>query len=131
MPSPAMACSTSCRRPCGSSGVPTSTPRVSCARITAWSMSSTSTRWVASAVNSTPVTPGRSGPVTVISTEDMTTARPDRLSTDERHSLNGAPDDPEPSPSGIFRAELASASSRAFQPRAGCASVRIRSIMYG
>src|SRR5664280_415229 len=34
-------------------------------------MSSTSTRWAASAENNTPVTPGRSGPVTVISTEDM------------------------------------------------------------
>src|SRR5664279_6227 len=34
-------------------------------------MSSTSTRWAASAENSTPVTPGRSGPVTVISTDDM------------------------------------------------------------
>ena len=63
--------STSSCRPSGSSGVPTSTPRVSCPRMTAWSMSSTSTRWVASAVNSTPVTPGRSGPVTVISTEDI------------------------------------------------------------
>src|SRR6478735_4658742 len=47
------------------------------------------------------------------------------------HSPNGAVDEPEPWPSGIFRCELASASSRAFQPRAGCASVRIRSTMYG
>ena len=38
---------------------------------------------------------------------------------------------PEPSVSGIFRCALASASASGFQPRAGCASLRMRSTMYG
>lgn len=33
--------------------------------------------------------------------------------------------------SGIFTCELASASASGFHPRAGCASLRMRSIMYG
>src|SRR6478736_7086464 len=82
-------------------------------------MSGTSTLCVASAVNNSPVTPGRSCPVTVTRT------------VDSAHPPNGADEEPEPSPSGIFRCELDSASSRAFQPRCGWASVRIRSTMYG
>ncbi len=38
---------------------------------------------------------------------------------------------PTPSPAGMFRWALASASSNGFQPRCGWASDRIRSIMYG
>src|SRR3954451_3473339 len=68
MPMPCMACSTTSRRPSGSRCAATSAPSVSCPRTTTCSTSSRSTPCRVSAANSTELTPGRSGPVTVIRT---------------------------------------------------------------
>ena len=64
----AIACSTASCRPSGSWCAATSAPSVSRPRITTCSTSSRSTPCRVSAANSTELTPGRSGPVTVMRT---------------------------------------------------------------
>src|SRR5882757_7524145 len=75
----AMACSTDSCRPSGSRSVATSAPRVSWPRMTTCSTSSNSTPCRINAANSTEVTPGRSGPVTVIRTETLRLIAPSAI----------------------------------------------------
>src|SRR5919107_2526525 len=68
MPMPAMACSTTSRSASGSPCTATRALSVRWPRTTTCSTSSRSTPWRVSASNSTELTPGRSGPVTVTRT---------------------------------------------------------------